>query len=38
MLWIERYAISCYWELNRAETDRIGWYDYFSRIIVKKIE
>nr|DAT72481.1 MAG TPA: hypothetical protein [Caudoviricetes sp.] len=27
-----------YWELNRAETDRIGWYDYFSRIIVKKIE
>lgn len=27
-----------YWELNRAGTNRIGLYDYFSRIIVKKIE
>nr|DAG61533.1 MAG TPA: hypothetical protein [Caudoviricetes sp.] len=27
-----------FWELNREGTDQIGWYDYFSRIIVKKIE
>nr|DAZ64133.1 MAG TPA: hypothetical protein [Caudoviricetes sp.] len=33
MLWIKQDTIVYYWELNRAGTDRIGWYDYSSRII-----
>lgn len=38
VVWISWNIIAHCWELNRAGTDRIGWYDYFGRIIVKKIE
>nr|DAS23688.1 MAG TPA: hypothetical protein [Caudoviricetes sp.] len=33
VLWIERYTIVRYWELNQAGTDRIGWYELLYEII-----